>query len=188
MHGKQYMKYILAPYKDPASGLDWDEQTPIIKKDIQDLLADYDDTIQYEILETDHGKGADWPTIALLVLNAFFVIPAFHKKIRETISEWKSIYENACNLTNWISEKVRILFYPNEILFLDSLAEVEQILDANEIELISIDESDKIYEGMLCPENLKLVTFTFKKGDMIYQIGFSNERNLKYVNKIKIIA
>ena len=182
------MKYILAPYKDPASGLDWDEQTSIIKKRIQDRLSEYDDTILYKIVETDHGKGADWPTIALLLLNASLVIPEFHKKFRETISEWKLIYKNACRLTNWISEKFRILFYPRELLFFDALAEIEKLLDVNEIELISIDESDKIYEGMLCPENLKLVTFTFKKDNIIYQVGFSNERKMMFVYKIKFIA
>lgn len=182
------MKYILAPYKDPAFGLDWDEQTPIIKKEIHNRLMEYTDAMEYEILETNHGKGADWPTIALIIINSFFIIPSFHKKIRESISEWKLISNNVSSLTKWISDKFRILFYPKEILFLESLAEIEKVTDVNEIELISIDESDKIYEGMLCPESLKLITFTFKKENMIYQVGLNSERKLMYVNKIKTIA
>lgn len=182
------MKYILAPYKDPASGLDWDEQTPIIKNQIQKRFSEYEKDIEYKIIETNHGKGADWATIALVLMNVFFVIPASHKKIRESISEWKLIYNNICGLTNWISEKFRILFYPKELLLLDALSELEKSLDVDEIELLSIDEHDKIFEGMLCPENLKLITFTFKQDDFVYQVGFSNERKLMFVNKIKLIA
>ena len=182
------MKYILAPYKDPASGLDWDEQTPIIKNQIHKHFSEYEKDIEYKIIETNHGKGADWPTIALVLMNVFFVIPACHKKIRESISEWKLIYNSICGLTKWISEKFRILFYPKELLLLDALSELEKSLDVEEIELLSIDEHEKIFKGILCPENLKLITFTFKQDDFVYQVGFSNERKLMFVNKIKLIA
>ena len=182
------MEYILAPYKDPTSGLNWVEQTPIIKNQIQNHFSEYGEKIEYEIIETDHGKGADWPTIALVLINVLFVIPTCHKKIRESISEWKLIYYNICGFTNWISEKFRILFYPRELLLLDALSELEKSLDVNDIELLSIDEHEKIFEGMLCPENLKLITFTFKQGDFVYQVGFSNDRKLMFVNKIKLVA
>jgi len=104
------IKIVLAPYKDPAYGLDWPEQTPIIIKEVAEHLSNYPEgKIEYKTKETDHGIGADWPTITFEIISiaglVFFGIPALHKKIRETLSEWKKIKQNFDKLVDWIQKK-----------------------------------------------------------------------------------
>jgi len=179
------MEIVLAPYKDPANGLDWDQQTPVIKKEIEGLLDKYSKKLNYKLSETDHGKGADWPTITL-VIYLFFTIPKFHKKIRETIAEWKLIYIEISDIIKYVADKVRILFYPKELLLLDSLIELEKNINVLELELVDIFENKEIYSGLYCPLDCKLLIFSFRSNDFIYQVGITNQRNIVFVNKIKL--
>lgn len=124
------VKIILAPYKDPAEGLDWHEQTPLIRKELHGILSNYPfGKVEYKIEETDHGIGADLPTILLEIIGIgstlFFGVPALHKKIRETIGEWKKIWEEVKNFIKWINKKQPIISYSKEIAFLKALEFLE---------------------------------------------------------------
>jgi hypothetical protein len=67
------MKFILTPYKDPASGLAWNEQTPIILERINKSISELEYNIEYKTSESEHGKGADLPTITLEIVSSGIV-------------------------------------------------------------------------------------------------------------------
>ena len=124
------MELIIAPYKDPAYGLDWPEQTSIIIEKLESILGSYDEKVQFQLLEKGIGVGADWPVIAIKISaitgTAFFAIPAAHKKIRESLEEWKIIGKNFLKLIDFISDSERIITYPIQVLFLDAIASLEK--------------------------------------------------------------
>ena len=135
------VKIVLTPYEDPATGVDWPEQTPIVIKRLQELLCSYPGgEVEYRIKETNHGIGADWPTITLELLGIasvlFFAIPALHKKIRETLTEWKTIKKELDSFCEWLIGKEPVFSYSIEKAFLDALGHLESKTNILELELI----------------------------------------------------
>ncbi len=63
---KDVLSLVFAPYADPADGPDWDEQTPLI---IEEMTAELSECpvapLRFELRESDHGIGADWPTLSV---------------------------------------------------------------------------------------------------------------------------
>jgi hypothetical protein len=139
------IKIVLTPYKDPADGLDWHEQTPIIKKELNEYLSSYSEgKIEYNILETDHGIGADFPTITLEIIKIagliLLGIPELHKNIRESFSEWKTIKQEVEKLFNWLGKKGSIATYSIEYAFLKALDHLEAKTKILDLELIEAKE------------------------------------------------
>jgi len=135
---------VLAPYKDPAEGLDWSEQTMIIKQRLKTNLDSYpEQPLEYALRETDHGVGADWPTITIELLKwsaLFFSIPATHKLIRETVQEWKEIKKTLDKIVAWIKKDDAVVSYSIEFAFLKTLEFLETRCDVSELELAAYFE------------------------------------------------
>lgn len=181
------MEIVLNPgYKDPADGLDWNEQTPLIKNEIDKYLSTSKKQLNYKLVESNHGRGADWLTITLVLFNVFFAIPAFHKKLQETLPEWKKIYNELIILIDWISQKLEILFYPDELLFLEALNTLEKRTNVDELEFIGIIENSEVYGSGFLPENSKLIIYSFKSLNKIFQVGINNRKNVLFVNELDI--
>ncbi len=123
------MEVVLSQYEDPSTGADWPEQTAQIVEQLKSRVESWSgDRVEYRIRETNHGFGADWPTITLQILSfgatAFFVIPAAHKKVRESIEEWRKIKANIERLIAWVSPKKKVTSFPVTPLFLDAADQV----------------------------------------------------------------
>jgi hypothetical protein len=180
------MDVVLSPYEDPSAGLDWSEQTPSILKDLTSRIESWDGAkVEYRIRETNHGLDADWLTITLQVLSvgttAFFVIPAAHKEVRESIEEWRKIKANIERFITWISPKKKVASYPVELLFFDS---ADQALAA--------DASDRL--AFLCWSEIpvpveisggftaiKHYVFTFRSPAQITLVAIDNQRRVLWV-------
>lgn len=139
------MEIVLSPYKDPSGGVDWPEQTPAIEAELTKRLRDWDaGTVEYRIRRTNHGLGADWPTITLSVLSIagtlFFTIPAAHKKVREALEEWKKVRANIEKFLAWISREKEIAAYPVELLFLDAVLHAAETETSPSLEFLGVDE------------------------------------------------
>ena len=133
---------IVSPYKDPALGPDWIEQTPQIFESIVERLSAYPNgPVEYLAHETDHGIGADWPTIVIEIVKwgagLAFSVPATHKLIRTTISEWKVILANLRKLLQWFSGDLSPISYSIEVAFLEALERLESETDPNDLEFLS---------------------------------------------------
>ncbi|MDA2933460.1 hypothetical protein MYX82_03865 [Acidobacteria bacterium AH-259-D05] len=135
------VKLVLAPYEDPVKGLDWQEQTPMVKQRLETKLDSHPEgPIEYVLKETDHGIGADWPTITIEFLKwggLLFSIPAAHRLIRETIQEWKEIKKTLDKIIAWIQEDEQIVSYSIEFAFLKALEFLESRGDVSQLELVN---------------------------------------------------
>jgi hypothetical protein len=173
------VELIIAPYKDPADGLDWPEQTPIIMEKLENTLGSYDEKVQFQFLEKDIGLGASWPVIAIEISviagTAFFAIPAAHKKIRESLQEWKLIGNKFLKLIDFISGSERVITYPIQILFLDAIAVLEKHKDVETAIFIS---ATTITEPGSYDHLSGLYEFRFKIENEVWAIALTGERKL----------
>lgn len=121
---------VIAPYKDPSEGLDWNEQKILVKKQINEHLSTYPGgKVRFSMSESDQGIGADFPTIVLEILaigsTLFFGIPALHKKIRKNVEEWVKIKENIEKFIDWISNSEPVVSYSIEFAFVKALSHLQ---------------------------------------------------------------
>lgn len=138
-------RFVLMPYTDPAEGLDWDEQTPLHYERIsKGIIDNFSKGLQFKLNETDHGIGADLPTITLELIGTatglFFGIPALHKKIRETISEWKKIKDEISKFTSWLIKNEPVASYSIEVAFYEALSYLAKSENIDNFELTALKE------------------------------------------------
>ena len=138
-------RFVLMPYSDPAEGLNWEEQTPLHHERISKAITDhFSNHLQFKLHETDHGIGADWPTLTLELIGTatglFFGIPALHKKIREAISEWRQIKNEISKFISWIKRNEPVVSYSIEVAFYDAIDYLSALEDVDNFELADIKE------------------------------------------------
>lgn len=136
-------RFVLVGYEDPSAGTDWPEQTPAIIKRVNELLRRYPGgPLEFQVKESNHGRGADWPTITVSLITVagvlLFGIPAAHKKLRETIEEWRKIKQNVDRVIAWIEGQERVVAYPVEVLFFDAVEWLGEERDVLGIELLDV--------------------------------------------------
>ena len=136
---------VIAPYKDPAEGLDWNEQTTFLKKQLEEHLATYPEgKVKFSLSESDQGIGADFPTIVLEILGIgstlFFGIPALHKKIRKTVEEWAKIIENIKKFVKWIGISEPVFSYSIEFAFVEALSYLREKTKIDDLILLECRE------------------------------------------------
>lgn len=75
-------KIALSTFKDPANGLDWDKQSELIEKRLDEELKNSPIEVKFSLHSEIQGVGADFPVLILEVLTfgsaAFFGIPKLH--------------------------------------------------------------------------------------------------------------
>lgn len=163
------LKFVIHAYEkygtdEQSEELDWEQ----MKQELAEYMDKFPEgKIEYALKETDHGIGADWPTVLIEIVEyagmAFFVIPALHKKLRETLSEWKIIMQKIEKIVTWISKKKAIIVYPIETAFLKVLEHLERKTDILDLELVNateiIGKADAIYKPSI--ENASLIYYLF---------------------------
>ncbi|MCG7983767.1 hypothetical protein [Candidatus Thiodiazotropha endoloripes] len=185
------MEIIVNPYKDSGRGVDWDEQTPKIISEMNLYFSQNKETLNFSLLETDHGTSADWPTITITIgggIGALFIIPEAHKRIRESFEEWKRIGNEITSLITWIASKYPVVAYPKELLFFDLLEwfETELGIDVNELEFISVDDEFPIPDKRYGMSIDKAYLFTLKNKKVVYQIAIQNDREIIWKHSYEI--
>ncbi len=139
------LKLALNPFRDPAYGVDWDEQAVKAKAELSAALAAYQETnLTFEIQEGDHGIGASDPRLILDILGlaslVFFGIPALHKKLRETIEEWKRIATELRKVVDWVAARLPITSHSMEFAFYETLLSLEKDVIVEDLILIQATE------------------------------------------------
>ena len=142
------MKIVLNSYKDPSCGKDWDEQRPLIEKELSSIINDFDKKISFTLTEADYGKGADWPTTEILLECspvAIVILPAlFHKYIREALEEYRIFYNYMKKFINYVSMKFSIVSKPDVVLCLDAMNELANYTDESNIKFVDYKYVTKI--------------------------------------------
>ena len=166
----------------------WEEQGSLLLENISKDISESALHVEFRLQDSEFGAGASWPSIILEVVEigglVLIGVPALHKKVRETLSEWKEIKKNVDNLISWLSNKKTISTKSIEIAYLAALSHLEAKTDVNELELLEAQEIVG-HSGFITPkfENTQTLyySFKFRKGDeKLYAIildGYLNIHN-----------
>jgi hypothetical protein len=166
----------------------WEEQGPLLLDNIKRDIAPSAQYVKFRLEESEFGIGASWPSIILEIVEigglVFIGIPALHKKVRETLSEWKEINKNIDKFVSWLSNKKTISTKSIEVAYLAALTHLDAKTDVNELELLEAQEIIG-HSGFITPkfENTQTIyySFKFRKGDeKLYAIildGYLNIHN-----------
>lgn len=183
------MEITISPYKDPAEGLDWHEQTPLIIDAIKDRIRSYPGCkIDVEILEENYGTAADWPVIKVKVLVVagvlFFGVPDVHKRIRETYEEWQHIATEVDNIVTTVAGSSEILECSAGVLIFDALKEIHKTTDAADLRFLNLKKipGERGFGAIDMPDYL----FSFTGSTKIYQVAVNCDRTIAWVNELEI--
>jgi len=133
---------ILSPYGDPSELDERAEER--IHKQIEEQLSSYPHgKIDFELKQTDHGVGADWATVYLIIRtvgDAVVLIPKVRKRIGDTIAGWRNIKKDLDRLLAWLGKDTPIVSYSKEIAFYTVLGHLDEHTNALNAELILAQE------------------------------------------------
>lgn len=137
------MEIIYSPFGELGD----DEYKSVVEAKIREyksrLVAFDKGPVEFQVRETNHGRGADLVTVTVTLTSlagaAFFAIPTAHKKVREALEEWGRIRDELASLIEWISGNDRPSL-PIEVLFLESVSDLAKAREVGEIEFLSACE------------------------------------------------
>ena len=179
------MNIILNPYKNPAQGVDWHEQTPEIETRITGVMKEFGESIVYSLQETNIGVGADWPTIAVNVATiagvGFFSVPEAHKRVREALEEWQRIGGNFRKLMDWLPSKEPLVSYPIEILFISASEALLGVLGNGDAVFIKYQEVEQVGSRS---ESCGLYDFRFKTEADEWKVLVNGRKIVKSIEKV----
>ena len=175
------MEILINPFGEP--GDDWEEKE---RKQVETLLSKLHDNpegfIPAEVGIKNIGRGADWHVVSLTILSTatglFFAIPAAHKKVRESLEEWRRIYNEFSRLLNWLAFSSPV-YYPDHYLFLVALLKLDDDAEASELEYLGfhpIPENNPSLQG------LEAMIFNFKDDDILESIAISRHGDVMWHN------
>lgn len=170
---------------------DWEaHKTSALRSLARTLEAFPGGPVEYQAEEDNRGLGADWTVIALTILSlvgsGFFAIPSAHKKIRETLEEWRRVRDSLNVLGKWLAEHHQMLAYPQQILFLDALSEIEKSADVDEAVLIDASEVIVLDDDHRGAKPLAQSHFTFVLDGMLYVYAYDKHRRLLWSRLIEL--
>ncbi|WP_417551522.1 hypothetical protein [Marinomonas fungiae] len=178
------MEILINPFGEPSD--DWEEQQRNKQSLLRRLEENPDGNIPAEVGVKNIGRGADWHVVSITILSTatglFFAIPAAHKKVRESLEEWRRIYNEFSRLLSWLAINSPI-YYPDHYLFLVALLNLDDDTEASELEYLgfhSIPEDNPSLEG------LEALIFNFKDGDTIESIAISRQGTVMWHNSTEL--
>jgi hypothetical protein len=83
------MRIVIAPYAEYDSDVEWDNYRKNVQSNILSKLSNIPDCdVKFKMQDSDHGIGADWPTLILNLIEiggisiaTMIGIAALHKKV-----------------------------------------------------------------------------------------------------------
>ena len=139
--------------------------------EISEYLKDYkDEKLDFAVKQTNHGVGYDAITATVAVTGfLLFGIPAAHKKIRESLAEWKLIYNNVQKVLGYVKHKQPIQAYSIEVAFLEALIYLEDQTNVEDLEVIEVIQlagvKDKNVENDFEGALIMYYVFMFKQAE-----------------------
>lgn len=179
------MRITIIPENEDDMHL-WEAQGALLLENIKKEISPPDLHLEVRLQESEFGAGASWPSIILEIAEigglVLIGVPALHKKVRETLSEWKEIKKNLDKFISWLSNKKRISTKSIEIAYLTTLSHLDAKTEVNELELLEAQEIIG-HSGFITPkfENTETIyySFKFRKGDeKLYAIILDGNLNI----------
>jgi hypothetical protein len=179
------MEILVNPFGEPKDDLEKEEQTAV--RAILDKLESYPDGhIPAEVRIKNIGRGADWSVVSISILSTasvlFFAIPAAHKKVRESLEEWKRIYNEFSRLISWLAFSSPI-YYPDHYLFLVALLKLDEDAEASELTFLS---SHAIPEDNPDLKGLESLIFNFQDGEILESVAVSRQGIILWHNSTEL--
>jgi hypothetical protein len=179
------MEILVNPFGEPKDDFEQEEKAAI--RSILDKLETYPDGhIPAEVGIKNIGRGADWHVVSISILSAasvlFFAIPAAHKKVRESLEEWKRIYNEFGRLIRWFSFSSPI-YYPEHYLFLVALLKLDEDTEASELTFLSchaVPEDNPSLQG------LESLIFNFQDGDVFESVAVTRQGEVLWHNSTEL--
>lgn len=161
------MKIVILPKNEDEMHL-WESKGQTVLSELNSEINSFHDVpTKRKLKESEYGAGASWPSIILEIIEISGIIligiPALHKKIRETLSEWKEIKANVDKLLCWLSSEKRVSNKSIDIAFLHVLEHLSKKTNVLELEPIEAEEILGL-SGFIDPsfENAEIVYYSFK--------------------------
>lgn len=120
------MQFIISYWKEQPEDPDGTGQLTLALSQIQARAASAPGgALPVELQATNHGLGADWPTLAVTISSvataALFGIPELHKKLRENATEYRHMRDNLLKLIAWLAGPYDVPQYPVELIYRDAV-------------------------------------------------------------------
>ena len=176
------MKVILSPFKDPAEGLDWHEQSPVLLAQIRTYLDEFT-SLSTTIQETNHGRAADLATVTVVV-TAFFAIPPTYRRIKDACKGWKEIIDDLSQFFEIFNQKYPIAGYDDEALFLTACLALKKKYSVQIGELIVLhDPVDLPVDSQGVDRDLnKHILYSFSSTEAIYQVSLNAKGDTQIIH------
>jgi hypothetical protein len=166
---------------------DFEQEEKAAIRAVLDKLESYPDGhIPAEVGVKNIGRGADYYVVSISILSAasvlFFAIPTAHKKVRESLEEWKRIYNEFSRLISWFAFSSPI-YYPEHYLFLVALLKLDEDTEASELTFLSchaIPEDNPDLKG------LESLIFNFQDGDVLESVAVTRQGKLLWHNTTEL--
>ena len=130
------------------------------------------------------GRGADLSVVVLVVGGLFFTIPEAHKRVRESLEEWRRIFKEFKSVSSWLIGKKRAL-YPEQYLFLVALFSVVERTEPDALTFLGFtqlpeDDPDLSDKGALL--------FSFVHGSVVLQVAVARNGHFLWENELSLPA
>ncbi len=180
------MEIIINPFGEPSE--DWEakerEAVSYYLKKLETYPGGY---IPANVVIKNIGRGADWHVVSLSILcgatSLFFAIPEVHKKIRESLEEWKRIYNEFQGLIKWLAN-ISPVYFPDHYLFLCALRILDEETEASELVFNGCHPIPNDNPDM---QGLEDLIFNFINGKVLESIAVSRQGEVLWHNSTKLI-
>lgn len=179
------IEFLINEIGEPTDS--WKEQEEQAVQSILYRIEAYPEGhIPAEVRIKNIGRGADWTVVSLALLSTatglFFTIPAAHKKVRESIKEWKIIYNNYSRLIQWMAFSSPI-YYPEHYLFLVALLKLDEETEASELIYLG---SHTIPVPNPSLQGIESRIFNFLDGSVLESVAVSRQGEILWHNSTEL--
>lgn len=148
-----------------------------------DRLQKYPDReVEGTVSVENIGPGADWYLISVSIASLFFGIPKVHKLVRESLQEWRRIYDETRSLLSWLASD-RTIYYPDGHLFLIAVVELSQdphLSDLTYLHCMRLPNDNPDFYG------IEPLLFTFRSTDSMEQIAMARHGAILWRNTVHL--
>lgn len=126
------------------------------------------------------GRGADWAVVVLVIGGLFFTIPEAHKRVRESLEEWRRIFKELKSVSSWLFSSKHAL-YPDHYLFLVAVFFVAERAETDELTFLGFTQLPESNPDLA---NKGALLFSFSHGRMIRQVAVGRNGDVLWENEL----
>ncbi|WP_223619032.1 hypothetical protein [Lysobacter sp. ESA13C] len=180
----QYLEILVAEFGEIDDSA-WSEAERIAIDNYLQLLQTYPSRpIEGSVTIRNIGRGADWSVIALAIGGLFLAIPEAHKRLRESLEEWRRIFKEFQSISSWLGlVGKKSVLYPDQYLFLIATFHV---VDRFEPDAIIFLNALRLPEDRPDLTQMGCLLFSFSLGNVVHQVAVDRGGRVLWENAISI--